>query len=124
MPEVSNCLTQSCGKDNHILPEIEIRIFPEFTLIFNKLFFSQISLFSILQVYNGTSLSYDGNIVETPTAIISFHVDTTEPRIPAIALAAGPYIYVYKNIRPYFKFTVPSLEINQLEQDLWNQAKV
>ena len=124
MPEVSNCLTQSCGKDNPILPEIEIIIFPEFTLIFNKLFFSQISLFSILQVYNGTSLSYDGNIVETPTAIISFHVDTTEPRIPAIALAAGPYIYVYKNIRPYFKFTVPSLEINQLEQDLWNQAKV
>ena len=124
MPEVSNCLTQSCGKDNPTLPEIEIRIFPEFTLIFNKLFFSQISLFSILQVYNGTSLSYDGNIVETPTAIISFHVDTTEPRIPAIALAAGPYIYVYKNIRPYFKFTVPSLEINQLEQDLWNQAKV
>ena len=62
--------------------------------------------------------------METPTAIISFHVDTTEPRIPAIALAAGPYIYVYKNIRPYFKFTVPSLEINQLEQDLWNQAKV
>ena len=78
----------------------------------------------MFQVYNGTSLSYDGNIVETPTAIISFHVDTTEPRIPAIALAAGPYIYVYKNIRPYFKFTVPSLEINQLEQDLWNQAKV
>ena len=78
----------------------------------------------MFQVYNGTTLSYDGNIVETPTAIISFHVDTTEPRIPAIALAAGPYIYVYKNIRPYFKFTVPSLEINQLEQDLWNQAKV
>lgn len=76
------------------------------------------------QVYDGTSLTYDGNIVETPTAIVSFHVDTTEPRIPAIALAAGPYIYVYKNIRPYFKFTVPSLEINQLEQDLWNQAKV
>ena len=76
------------------------------------------------QVYNGTTLSYDGNIVETPTAIVSFHVDTTEPRIPAIAMAAGPYIYVYKNIRPYFKFTVPSLDINQLEQDLWNQAKV
>jgi Bardet-Biedl syndrome 1 protein len=38
-------------------------------------------------------------------------------------VASGPYIYVYKNLRPYFKFTLPSLPINQLEQDLWNQVR-
>ena len=42
--------------------------------------------------------------------------------IVAIAVASGPYIYVYKNLRPYFKFTLPPLEVDQLEQDLWNQA--
>lgn len=42
---------------------------------------------------------------------------------PAIAVASGPHIYMYKNLRPYFKFTLPSLEINQVEQDLWNQVK-
>lgn len=42
--------------------------------------------------------------------------------ISAVAVASGPYMYVYKNLRPYFKFTLPSMEINAVEQDLWNQA--
>lgn len=41
----------------------------------------------------------------------------------AIAVASGPYVYVYKNLRPYFKFTLPTLEVNPIEQDLWNQVK-
>ena len=43
--------------------------------------------------------------------------------IAAIAVASGPYIYVYKNLRPYFKFTLPTLEVNSQEQDLWNQCR-
>ena len=43
---------------------------------------------------------------------------------PAIAVASGPYIYVYKNLRPYFKFTLPPLDIHPVEQDLWNQAQM
>ena len=77
-----------------------------------------------LQVYNGTSLNSEAGIVDCPTALVSFHLDTTEPRIPALAMAAGPFVYVYKNMRPYFKFTVPSMDINPIEQDLWSQAKV
>lgn len=41
----------------------------------------------------------------------------------AIAVASGPYIYVYKNLRPYFKFTLPPLDIHPMEDDLWSQAK-
>jgi len=41
----------------------------------------------------------------------------------AIAVASGPFIYVYKNLRPYFKFTLPSLEIHQMEHEAWNQYK-
>ncbi|XP_044234358.1 Bardet-Biedl syndrome 1 protein isoform X2 [Ursus arctos] len=46
-----------------------------------------------------------------------------EPRTPALALASGPCVYVYKNLRPYFKFSLPQLPPNPLELDLWNQAK-
>ncbi|XP_021120202.1 Bardet-Biedl syndrome 1 protein isoform X3 [Heterocephalus glaber] len=46
-----------------------------------------------------------------------------EPRTPALALASGPCVYVYKNLRPYFKFNLPQLPPNPLEQDLWDQAK-
>ena len=41
----------------------------------------------------------------------------------AIAVASGPCIYVYKNLRPYFKFTLPGLEIHQMEHEAWNQYK-
>ncbi|XP_053416016.1 Bardet-Biedl syndrome 1 protein isoform X2 [Nycticebus coucang] len=46
-----------------------------------------------------------------------------EPQAPALALASGPCVYVYKNLRPYFKFSLPLLPPNPLEQDLWHQAK-
>ncbi|KAJ8309310.1 hypothetical protein KUTeg_014184 [Tegillarca granosa] len=41
----------------------------------------------------------------------------------AIAVASGPYIYVYKNLKPYFKFTLPTLEVNPIEMDLWGQVR-
>ena len=42
-------------------------------------------------------------------------MDNTEPKIPAVAVASGPHIYIYKNMRPYFKFTLPTLGIK-----VWN----
>ena len=41
----------------------------------------------------------------------------------AIAVASGPYVYVYKNLRPYFKFTLPPLDVDQAEQDAWTNIK-
>ncbi|XP_073869234.1 BBSome complex member BBS1 isoform X9 [Macaca fascicularis] len=58
-----------------------------------------------------------------PAAAATFLMEQHEPRTPALALASGPCVYVYKNLRPYFKFSLPQLPPNPLEQDLWNQAK-
>uniref|UniRef100_A0A8W8IDM9 Bardet-Biedl syndrome 1 N-terminal domain-containing protein n=2 Tax=Magallana TaxID=2171616 RepID=A0A8W8IDM9_MAGGI len=76
-----------------------------------------------LKVYKGTNLMSEHTIIDLPTGVVSFYMDTHEPRTPAIAVASGPYIYVYKNLRPYFKFTLPTLEVNPVEADLWNQVK-
>lgn len=76
-----------------------------------------------LKVYKGTSMQSEHTLIDLPTAVISFLMDTNEPRTPAVAVASGPYIYIYKNLRPYFKFTLPPLEVNSVEQDVWNQAK-
>lgn len=46
-------------------------------------------------------------------------MDQNEPRIPAVAVASGSHIYIYKNMRPYFKFTLPTLDIHPTEKDLW-----
>lgn len=76
-----------------------------------------------LKVYRGTSLMSENTLLDLPTGLVSFLMDQHEPRTPAIAVASGPFIYVYKNLRPYFKFTLPTLEVNSLEQDVWNQAR-
>ncbi|XP_039625092.1 Bardet-Biedl syndrome 1 protein [Polypterus senegalus] len=76
-----------------------------------------------LKVFKGTSLMTENTLLDLPTGLVAFHMDQNEPRTPAIAVASGPFIYVYKNLRPYFKFTLPPLEVNELEQEVWSQAR-
>ncbi|CAB3378974.1 Hypothetical predicted protein [Cloeon dipterum] len=76
-----------------------------------------------LKVYRGTSLIAENAILDLPVAIAAFHMDTTQPRIPAIAVASGPHIYIYKNMRPYFKFSLPPMDVSSVERDVWAQAK-
>jgi Bardet-Biedl syndrome 1 protein len=76
-----------------------------------------------LKVYKGTTLHMESAIVDLPTGVCTFYMDQNEPLIPAVAVASGPFIYIYKNSRPYFKFTTPPLEVNTVETDAWNQVK-
>ena len=61
----------------------------------------------------------ENTIIDLPTGVVTFHMDNTEPKIPAVAVASGPHIYIYKNMRPYFKFTLPTLDIHPAEKELW-----
>ncbi|XP_078516912.1 BBSome complex member BBS1 isoform X2 [Lissotriton helveticus] len=76
-----------------------------------------------LKVFKGTSLMTENALLDLPTSVVSFMMDQNEPRTPAIAVASGPFVFIYKNLRPYFKFTIPVMDVNPLEQDLWSQAK-
>lgn len=76
-----------------------------------------------LKVFKGPTVQSEIPLPGLPTAATSFLMELHEPRTPALAVASGPCVYLYKNLRPYFKFTLPSLPTNPLEVDLWNQAK-
>ncbi|XP_067939415.1 Bardet-Biedl syndrome 1 protein-like [Watersipora subatra] len=76
-----------------------------------------------LKVFKGTNLITENTLIDLPTGVVSFYLDTNQPRTPAIAVASGPNIFVYKNMRPFFKFTVPALDVNPVEEDLWRQAR-
>lgn len=78
---------------------------------------------SRLKVLQGPKVLTESPLPALPAAAATFLTDQHEPRTPALALASGPCVYVYKNLRPYFKFSLPHLPVNPLEQDLWNQAK-
>ena len=60
---------------------------------------------------------YETPLLDLPTGVCTFYMDTTDPRTPAVAIASGSFVYIYKNLRPYFKFTLPHLEVNMIVQD-------
>lgn len=75
------------------------------------------------QVYKGTSVIQENSLLDLPMGICTFYMDTNEPRTAGVAVASGPYLYVYKNMKPYYKFTLPLLTVNPLEGDIWNKAR-
>lgn len=76
-----------------------------------------------LKVFKGTALVSESSLLDLPSGLVAFFMDLNEPRVPALAVASGPCVYVYKNLRPYFKFTLPGLELDPLEQEVWAQVK-
>uniref|UniRef100_A0A8D2B8N5 Bardet-Biedl syndrome 1 n=1 Tax=Sciurus vulgaris TaxID=55149 RepID=A0A8D2B8N5_SCIVU len=76
-----------------------------------------------LKVLKGPTVLTENPLPALPAAAAAFLMEQHETRTPALALASGPCVYIYKNLRPYFKFSLPLLPLNPLEQDLWNQVK-
>lgn len=58
-------------------------------------------------------------LLDTPVAITSFISEATNPRLPSLAVAAGSHIFIYRNLRPYYKFVLPPENVNTEEQDIW-----
>ena len=51
---------------------------------------------------------HETQLLDLPTAVCTFMMDTNEP---AVAVSSGTNVFIYKTIRPYFKFTLPLLEV-------------
>ena len=76
-----------------------------------------------LTVYKNTQMISDHALLDVPVAIACYYPDTVSPRIPSIGVAAGPHIFIYRNLRPHYKFTVPSVPVDQPELDVWEALK-
>lgn len=76
-----------------------------------------------LKVWKGTSLLAEHKLLDEPVAMSPFYSDGDQFKLPALAIAAGPHVYIYRNLRPYYKFTVPNLEIDAKELEVWEQLR-
>src|SRR4051812_2931200 len=54
-----------------------------------------------LKVYKGTSLASEHALLDVPSALAIFYTDLNKPQTPSVAVAAGSYIFIYRNLRPY-----------------------
>lgn len=57
-----------------------------------------------LRVYRGTSLVSETLLLGAPSAISPVYLDDRHPVIPAVAVAVGPTLFIYKKLRPFRKY--------------------
>lgn len=72
-----------------------------------------------LKVFRNTAMTAELALLARPTAMTHFYPSTAEPRLPSLAVAAGPHVYIYRQMRPFFKLTLPPLEVDAGEADVW-----
>jgi Bardet-Biedl syndrome 1 protein len=68
-----------------------------------------------LKVFRGTGVSSVHPLLDQPVAAAVFFPDSAVPRTPSIAVAAGSFIYIYRNLRPYLKFSLPHVKLSAAE---------
>jgi Bardet-Biedl syndrome 1 protein len=73
-----------------------------------------------LKIYKGTTLVSENVLLDAPVSICVFYPDAKAPRIPSVAVAAGPFVFIYRNLRPYYRFSLPMLEVDAKESELWS----
>ena len=70
-----------------------------------------------LKVFRGTGVSSVHPLLDQPVAAAVFYPDAAVPRTPAVAVAAGSVVFVYRNLRPYLKFSLPLVPLSAAELD-------
>ena len=74
-----------------------------------------------LKIYTGTTLLSENVLLDAPVSICSFYPDAKAvPRVPSVAVAAGPYVFIYRNLRPWYKFALPQGEVHADERSAWD----
>ena len=76
-----------------------------------------------LRVYRGTGIISESILMEEPVAIASYYPDYSTPRRPLIAVASASHIYYYKNLQPFYKFSIPARKVDEKESEVWNFLK-
>ncbi|OTF73335.1 Bardet-Biedl syndrome 1 protein-like protein, partial [Euroglyphus maynei] len=75
-----------------------------------------------LKVYHGTFLQSENLLVDLPCGVVVVHND--KPELTAsVIVASSSYLYVYRNMKPFYKFSLPPLVTNSVELDAWSQYK-
>ncbi|EKX46920.1 hypothetical protein GUITHDRAFT_70223, partial [Guillardia theta CCMP2712] len=77
-----------------------------------------------LRVYKGINLISELALLDTPSAICPFYAEQKagggSERIPSIAVACGQFIFIYKKLRPNFKFALPAPQVSEEELNVWS----
>jgi len=70
-----------------------------------------------LKVYRNTDVHSTFRLLGVPSGVEVIWPDSSP--IPALAVPCGNQIFLYRNLRPYYKFDIPSEEFDEEERAVW-----
>lgn len=71
-----------------------------------------------LRVYTGPAYKWETQLHDVPVSVEIFYSLVNEP--PLMAIATSKFLFVFRDYRPYFKFTMPEVPLNPDESGLWD----
>lgn len=82
-------------------------------------------LSGLLKVFHNGKVTHSIKLNAVPTAVCSLYEEsgTSGRQTPLLAVACGPSVKIFKDLRPYHKFTVPAPKVSELELDVWQRLK-
>eukprot|EP00519_Triparma_laevis_P002041 CAMPEP_0182517722 /NCGR_PEP_ID=MMETSP1321-20130603/42803_1 /TAXON_ID=91990 /ORGANISM="Bolidomonas sp., Strain RCC1657" /LENGTH=477 /DNA_ID=CAMNT_0024725487 /DNA_START=120 /DNA_END=1549 /DNA_ORIENTATION=+ len=72
-----------------------------------------------MRVYKGTSVVSEHQLLDQPVSMCVFYTSDSSSSTPAIGIAGGPYVFIYRHLRPYFKFTLPFVDLDPQDESIW-----
>jgi Bardet-Biedl syndrome 1 protein len=78
---------------------------------------------SVLKVLNGSRTGSRRPLMGAPTSVEVIQPSDRDDAVPCAAVAILSTVYVYRNLRPYFKFSVPNPLPSAAEMSAWTRAR-
>merc|ERR1719478_453010 len=76
-----------------------------------------------IRIYKGTTIQWEQKLLDVPCAVQCFYHEVATPPIPTLAVASGHQVYIYRFMRPYLKFTLPPVDVDPAEVEIWQELK-
>ncbi|XP_026668915.1 Bardet-Biedl syndrome 1 protein homolog isoform X2 [Ceratina calcarata] len=61
-------------------------------------------------------------MVDLPCGLVGFYTENGVPRSSVLGVGAGSSVYIFKNMRPYFKYSLPHIDVHPKEREIWHKA--
>ncbi|XP_011691082.1 PREDICTED: Bardet-Biedl syndrome 1 protein isoform X1 [Wasmannia auropunctata] len=75
-----------------------------------------------IRVYKGGDQITEHNMVDPPCGVVGFYTENGEPRSSVVAVGAGASVYIFKNMRPFFKYCLPHIDAHPKEREIWHKC--
>ncbi|CAH0718778.1 unnamed protein product, partial [Brenthis ino] len=75
-----------------------------------------------LKVFKGAMQISDLALPDLPLGVVSVYTSDSTPRnLPLIAVAFSSCIYIYRNMKLFYKYYLPCIELNLNEMEIWKK---